>query len=761
MMDTLNTSNAVQNNMVDAETEAVDPPVKKFENIAQIVSSISHPKVVTFSHLARRLKQYLSPADIEKVLDAFRFADEMHLGQIRKSGEAYISHPLCVAEICSEWKLDAQAISAALLHDVVEDQHVSINELVERFGPSVAAMVDGLSKLEKIQFQSWMDGQGENFRKLLIAMSKDIRVILVKLADRLHNMRTLSSMRDEKRHRISRETMEVYVPIAHRLGMNKLYRELQDLSFHHLYPFRYETLAKAVNASRKDRRPLLGQVHDAVSAALEKNGLHAELYGREKTLYSIFRKMRNKHLTFDEVLDIYGFRIVVDTIPQCYLALGVLHSIYKPMPGKFEDYIAIPKLNSYQSLHTTLIGPYGAPVEFQIRTHDMHHVAESGIAAHWLYKTGGEDLNEIQRHSLVWLQSLLDIQQQTGNATEFLEHVKVDLFPDSVYVFTPKSKIIALPRVATALDFAYNIHSEVGDHAVSAKINGMNVPLRTQLQNGDIVEIVTEPDARPHPRWLEFVRTGKARSRIRSYLRSVDIADATKIGKRLFEQSCQKIHVKTDDIPKNALSRFLRETGVKRLEDIYADIGTGKRIAILVARRIATLITETNEKPAGEDHQSDTPPQKNEPIVIYGSEGINVTMAPCCKPIPGDSIVGELNATKGLVIHCEDCQTAKRQSVKEPEKWINVDWGEDLAGKRFDCQFNVQVVEEQGVLARVTGEISNAEVNITAVQIEMQGPFTLFKFTIQVEDRNHLASLMRRVRHVHGVKRVGRDQLTA
>ncbi len=759
MMETQNQSEAIHGSMVEAAAETADPPVKKFESIAQIVSSISHPKVVTFSHLVRRLKQYLSPADIDKVLDAFRFADEMHLGQIRKSGEAYISHPLCVAEICSEWKLDAQAISAALLHDVIEDQHVSLNELVERFGPSVAYMVDGLSKLEKIQFQSWMDGQGENFRKLLIAMSKDIRVILVKLADRLHNMRTLGSMRDDKRHRISRETLEVYVPIANRLGMNKLYRELQDLSFHHLYPFRYETLAKAVNTSRKDRRPLLGQVHDAVSAALEKNGLHAELYDREKTLYSIFRKMRSKHLTFDEVLDIYGFRIVVDTIPQCYLALGVLHSIYKPMPGKFEDYIAIPKLNSYQSLHTTLIGPYGTPVEFQIRTHDMHHVAESGIAAHWLYKTGGEDLNEIQRHSLGWLQSLLDIQQQTGNATEFLEHVKVDLFPDSVYVFTPKSKIIALPRVATALDFAYNIHSEIGDHAVSAKINGMNVPLRTQLQNGDIVEIVTEPDARPHPRWLEFVRTGKARSRIRSYLRSVDIADATQIGKRLFEQSCQKVHVNIDDIPKNVLTRFLRETSAKELEDIYADIGTGKRIAILVARRISALIAETSEKPTRET-SSDTPVQKNEPVVIYGSEGLNVTMAPCCKPIPGDSIVGELNATKGLVIHREDCQTAKRQSSKEPEKWINVDWGSELAGKRFECRFNVQVVEEQGVLARVTGEISNAEVNITAVQIEMQGPFTLFKFTIQVEDRNHLASLMRRVRHVHGVKRIGRDQLT-
>lgn len=747
-------------NMVCPTKEYPEPSVKKFANIAQIVSSISHPKVVTFSHLVRKLKLYLSPADIDRVLDAFRFADEKHLGQIRKSGEPYISHPLCVAEICSEWKLDAQAISAALLHDVVEDQGVSLSELIERFGPTIANMVDGLSKLEKIQFQSWMDGQGENFRKLLIAMSKDIRVILVKLADRLHNMRTLGSMRDDKRHRISRETMEVYVPIAHRLGMNKLYRELQDLAFHHLYPFRYETLAKAVNTSRKDRRPLLEQVHDTVSSAMKKNGLHAELYGREKTLYSIFRKMRNKHLTFDEVFDIYGFRIVVDTIPQCYLALGVLHSIYKPMPGKFEDYIAIPKLNNYQSLHTTLIGPYGSPVEFQIRTHDMHHVAENGIAAHWLYKTG-EDLNELQRHSLGWLQSLLDIQQQTGNATEFLEHVKVDLFPDSVYVFTPKSKIIALPKVATALDFAYNIHSEIGDHAVSAKINGMNVPLRTQLQNGDIVEILTEENAHPHPRWLEFVRTGKARSRIRSYLRSVNIADAIQIGKHLLEQSCKTMHIDITSLSKSVLSKLLRETGSKHIEDIYADIGTGKRIAILVARRLSVLIEELHPLTNSDTKTIlDESSQNEDPIVIYGSEGLNVTLASCCKPIPGDSIIGELNTTQGLVIHCTECAIAKRLFTKEPQKWINVDWGTNLAGKQFECQFNVQVIEEQGVLARVTGEISNAEVNITAVQIEMQGPFTLFKFTIQVEDRIHLANLMRRVRHVHGVKRIGREQLT-
>ncbi|MBV8633923.1 MAG: bifunctional (p)ppGpp synthetase/guanosine-3',5'-bis(diphosphate) 3'-pyrophosphohydrolase, partial [Burkholderiaceae bacterium] len=427
--------------------------------------------VASVSQLNATLATYLSPVELKKVKEAYRFSDEMHLGQMRKSGEPYISHPIAVAEICAEWKLDSQAIMAALLHDVMEDQGVKKEELIERFGAPVANLVDGLSKLEKIEFQSQIDMQAENFRKMLLAMARDVRVILIKLADRLHNMRTLGFMIPEKKRRIARETMEVYVPIAHRLGLNNIYRELQDLSFSHLFPVRYETLSKAVKAARGNRRDMVTKILDSVNATLATAGIKAEVYGREKTLFGIYRKMRTKHLSFSQVLDVYGFRVVVDSFANCYVALGTLHALYKPMPGKFKDYIAIPKLNGYQSLHTTLVGPYGTPVEFQVRTQDMHRVAESGVAAHWLYKNDDGGMTDVQQRTHAWLQSLLDIQKQTGDSAEFLEHVKVDLFPDSVYVFTPKSKIIALPRGATALDFAYTIHTDIGDQTIAAKIN--------------------------------------------------------------------------------------------------------------------------------------------------------------------------------------------------------------------------------------------------------------------------------------------------
>ena len=729
-------------------------PVNQIDSTGLIVSP-PKPEIVTYSHLSKKLESYISPGEMKQIRNAFRFADEKHLGQFRKSGEPYISHPLAVAEICADWKLDAQAIMAALLHDVVEDQGVKLEELIERFGAPVAAMVDGLSKLEKLQFKTYVDAQGENFRKMLLAMARDVRVILVKLADRLHNIRTLDVMSLSKRHRIALETMEVYVPIAYRLGINKLFRELQDLSFYNLHPFRHETLLKAVRASRSDRRSLIETVHSAVSNALKENGIHAEIYGREKTLYSIYRTMRSQNLPFSQIRDIYGFRIVVDSIPQCYMAMGILHALYKPIPGKIQDFIAIPKLNNYQSLHTTVVGPYGDPVDFLIRTQDMHHVAETGIAAHWLYKTGNESLTDLQKNSLGWLQSLLDIQQQTGNSTEFIEHIKVDLFKDSVYVFTPKSKIIALPRTATALDFAYNIHSDIGDHTASVKINNSVVPLRTELQNGDIVEIITSPNAHPTPSWLEFVKTGKARSRIRSYLRSVNQADSIKLGQRLLQQSLKSIHLNEAGIPQPVIDRLLYETGSKTLDDIYIDIGTGKRLAVLVARRIAGLFDEIGHKPGMVIEEE---PQKVEPVIIYGSEGINVQLATCCLPIPGDTIIGELNMTRGLVVHNAECLHAKKLVAKEPEKWINVDWGEEL-NRSFDCYLRLLVVEEKGILARVTAEISGSDANITAVEMETQGEFNLLKFTVQVDDRIHLARLIRRVRHVPGVRKIGRDRI--
>lgn len=715
--------------------------------------------VATFSHLTEKLEEYLPASDIARIREAFRFSDEMHLGQIRMSGEPYISHPLAVAEICARWKLDAQAIMAALLHDVMEDKGVKKDELTERFGSSVAAMVDGLSKLEKIEFQNYIEAQGENFRKMLLAMASDVRVILIKLADRLHNMRTLGAMRPDKRRRIAHETMEVYVPIAHRLGINSLYRELQDLSFANMYPLRHKTLNKAIAAARGNRAELLATVSDTVKSALAKAGIDAETFGREKTLFSIYRKMSTKHLTFSQVMDIYGFRVVVKSLPECYMAMGVLHAMYKPIPGKVQDYIAIPKLNKYQSLHTTVVGPFGTPLEFLIRTREMHHVAECGVASHWLFKEDyNENLTDVQQHSIAWLQSLLDIQKQTGNSAEFLEHVKFDLFPDSVYVFTPKAKIIALPRAATALDFAYNIHTDIGDQTVAVKINGEPASLRAELQNGDIVEVITSPTSRPNPAWLTFVRTGKARSCIRSYLRTASQAESIELGKRLLAQALHGMNL-DDALPQAVTDRLQYESGAKSMDDFYADIGTGKRLATLVAHRVMSLLSSKVAARQTGDAKPEVALPASEAVLIYGSEGMSVQLAECCRPIPGDNIVGQLNLERGLVVHAADCEHARRLVAKEPEKWIAVAWGEELQQRRFDCRMTVQAMDEQGLLARIASAISESDANISFVSMdEGKGDtFTKMRFIIQVQDRDHLARLMRRLRHVHGVTRVARE----
>ena len=713
--------------------------------------------VASVTLLNNKLTEYLTPSEMKKVKEAYRFSDEMHLGQIRKSGEPYISHPIAVAEICADWKLDAQAIMAALLHDVMEDQDVKKEELIERFGAPVATLVDGLSKLDKIEFQSQIEAQAENFRKMLLAMARDVRVILVKLADRLHNMRTLGFMSPDKKRRIARETMEVYVPIAHRLGLNNIYRELQDLAFSHLYPVRYKTLSKAVKAARGNRREVVSKILDSVKNTLAATGIQAQVYGREKTLYGIYRKMRNKHLSFSQVLDVYGFRIVVDSFANCYVALGTLHALYKPMPGKFKDYIAIPKLNGYQSLHTTLIGPYGTPVEFQIRTTEMHRVAEAGVAAHWLYKDDDASLTDLQQRTHAWLQSLLDIQKQTGDSAEFLEHVKVDLFPDSVYVFTPKSKIIALPRGATVLDFAYTIHTDIGDQAIAARVNHEHAALRAELRNGDIVEIVTAPASRPSPNWLTFVRTGKARSAIRHHLRTINLAESTELGRRLLAQALSAIDI-DPLLPEGLVEKLLNESSAKSLDELYADIGVGKRMATLVARHIRGMLES--------DINSPLPPlvaengnSKLDPVTIYGNEGSAVQLAQCCLPIPGDGIIGQLKRDQGITVHSTDCETAKRQQTKEPDRWIELAWGADLS-RRFDCRIKILVDNEKGVLARVAAEIGESDANITYVGMDDDRDHLMkqLRFTIQVEDRIHLARLMRNVRRIPGVARILRER---
>ncbi len=712
------------------------------------------PGVASITALNAKLAEYLTPAELKKVKEAYRFSDEMHLGQVRKSGEPYISHPIAVAEICADWKLDAQAIMAAFLHDVMEDQDVKKDELIERFGSPVANLVDGLSKLEKIEFQSLVEAQAENFRKMLLAMASDVRVILIKLADRLHNMRTLDFMVAAKQRRIASETMEVYVPIAHRLGLNNIYRELQDLSFSHLYPLRYRTLGKAIKAARGNRREVVKKILESVKGTLAMAGLQAEVYGREKTLYGVYRKMRNKHLSFSQVLDVYGFRIVVDTVPNCYVTLGTLHALYKPMPGKFKDYIAIRKLNGYQSLHTTLIGPYGTPVEFQIRTQDMHRTAESGVAAHWLYKNGESNLSDLQQRTHAWLQSLLDIQQQTGDSAEFLEHVKVDLFPDSVYVFTPKSKIIALPRGATALDFAYTIHTGIGDHTVGVKINNDTAPLRTELHNGDIVEIITDNNSRPSPTWLSFVRTGKARSAIRHHLRTINLGESVELGAELLSQALTSLGI-DPVLPDQTVEKLLGESSAKSLDELYADIGIGKRMAALVARHIFGLMgISADMLPSQALGNSEL-----DPVTIYGSEGVSVQLSPCCLPIPGDTIIGQLRRDQGLVVHTTECLPAQRMRAKEPDRWIAVQWGNDL-NRRFDCRIRLLINNEKGILARVAAEVGESDANITYVGMDDDDEhmMTQLRFTIQVTDRVHLAHLIRNLRKVTGVNRVERER---
>jgi guanosine-3',5'-bis(diphosphate) 3'-pyrophosphohydrolase len=716
-----------------------------------------HNGVATVATLTDRVKKYLPSSDVQKVKDAFRFSDEAHLGQFRRSGAPYITHPLAVAEILTDWRLDGAAIQAALLHDVLEDSGVAKEKLVEKFGAVVAELVDGVSKLDKLQFSSTEQAQAENFRKMLLAMARDVRVILIKLADRLHNMRTLDAVDAERRRRIARETLEIYAPIAHRLGLNALFRDLEELSFQHLHPMRYRVLHRAVLAARGNRRELLGKILQSVRKALSEAKIRAEVYGREKTLYGIYRKMVEKNLSFSEVLDIYGFRIVVDTRPECYLTLGALHSLFKPVPGKFKDYIAIPKVNGYQSLHTTLIGPYGTPVEFQIRTRDMHHVAESGVAAHWLYKDDDSDLSELQSRTHQWLQSLLEIQRQTGDSSEFLEHIKVDLFPDKVYVFTPKGRIVSLPRGATVVDFAYSIHTDVGNKCVAARINSEVQPLRTPLRNGDMIEIVTGPVARPNPAWLSFVRTGKARSEIRHFLRTMKFDESVELGERLLTQAARQFNLSLAEVSDAQWDAILRQAELESRSDLLADIGLGRRLAAVVARQLAL-----GAVPEGPDEDSAAPraaaTTSHTPVLIRGTEGMAVQLANCCHPIPGDVIVGHIRKGQGLAVHQAECLHAQRARRADPERWIELQWANDSTAN-FTVGLDVGVLNERGVLGRIAVAIAEADSNILNVHVEdEEAQVALIHFKIQVRDRTHLARVIRSLRRVKHVVQIARPR---
>jgi len=704
---------------------------------------------------------YLSTEEVEQVRRAYRLADEAHLGQLRSSGEPYITHPIAVAAQCAQWKLDAQALMAALLHDVLEDCGIVKTELIEKFGPTVAELVDGLTKLDKLQFDTREENQAESFRKMLLAMARDVRVILIKLADRSHNMRTLSDMPVEKWRRIASETLDIYVPIANRLGLNQTYRELQDLSFRHLMPWRYKVLEKAITRARNRRRDVMKKVQHEVEAIFRKTGLAMQITGREKTLHSIYKKMDTKNLSFAQVNDLYGFRLILGGVTECYTALGLLHQLYKPVPGRFKDHIAIAKLNGYQSLHTTVVGPSGTNVEFQLRTQSMNVVAESGVAAHWLYKNDRQSAEQAERLGAKWLQSLLDIQDETHDASEFWDHVKVDLFPDAVYVFTPKSRIMAMPRGATAVDFAYAVHSNIGDRTMAVKINGDSVPLRTELRNGDVVEIITSPVAAPNPAWLGFVRTGRARSKIRHYLKGLAQVESTQMGQKMLLQSLRAEGF--EGLPDHEgqhsglWDRLLRFTGSRSREELLTDIGLGKRVAHIVAKRLVGLLSEIGEKPdpllLSRERFTAHETVSQGSVLIDGSENASVQFAPCCRPLPGDPILGYLGRGEGLIIHTSDCGVGQRLQYKDRERFMGVEWSEEPA-RTFESELVVTVNNGKGVLARVAAAMTSAEADITRVNMadETTGEAAIeLRFVIAVRDTSHLDSVLRNLRRTPSV----------
>lgn len=714
------------------------------------------------SQLTLRLKEYLKPEDIAQVWEAYRFSAAAHEGQKRISGDPYISHPVAVAVILAELHLDTPTLIAALLHDVVEDTGITKQKISRQFGKQVADLVDGLSKLDKIEFQSATQAQAENFRKMLLAMSQDVRVILVKLADRLHNMGTLDVMVAEKRKRIARETLEIYAPIANRLGLNTIFQELQDLSFKHLYPMRFRVISKAIKAARGNRKAVIAKIQDAIKLRLQEMHIDAEVTGREKHLYSIYKKMTGKTITFSQIYDIYGFRIIVKDMPTCYLALGALHGLYKPIPGKFKDYVAIPKANGYQSLHTTLFGPFGTPIEVQIRSQEMHSIADAGVAAHWLYKTTDAHLTALQQQTHQWLQRLLDIQSESADSLEFLEHFKVDLFPDEVYVFTPKGKIMALPKGATTVDFAYAVHTDIGNRCVAVKINQELAPLRTELHNGDHVEIITAVQAKPNPAWLNYVVTGKARAHIRHYLKSMQSTESAHLGERMLNQAIRALHADPAVIDDARWQKLLRDYGAKNKEEILTDIGLGKRLNVMVAHQLLAMgeaDEEQENKSLGTFFGKFFGKSLSKPldtITIRGTEGMAVQFAQCCRPIPGDPILGFINKDKGLVIHTHDCPAIRKFRL-DPEKWLDVEW--EPEGKRlFKVNLKLAVANERGMLAKIASAIADAGSNIDHVSMEEPdgSAYTNMHFTVQVENRVHLAELMRRLRKIPDVVRINR-----
>ena len=700
------------------------------------------------SDLRRLAGTYLDPEEVERIHQAYLFGAEAHQGQRRASGEPYIDHPVQVAQMLAEMRLDHETIVAALLHDVMEDTPTAKTQIAIRFGDAVAELVDGVSKLTHLRFESRAEAQAENFRKMLMAMARDLRVMLIKLADRVHNMRTLAALGLDKRRRISRETLDIYAPIANRLGLRGIRIELEDLGFRTLYPRRHRVLKARVRKERGHRKQLLRKIETAMKRRLRQEGIKARIEGREKPLYSLYRKMRTKGVSFKDVLDVYGFRLVVERPDDCYRVLGLVHSLYKPVPERFKDYIAIPKANGYQSLHTTLFGPFGTPIEVQIRTEEMDQVAESGVAAHWMYKIGKPGTNTAQLRVREWVRDLLEIQTHAGDSVEFLESVKVDLFPKETYVFTPAGDIMALPRGATPIDLAYAVHTDIGNHCVAAKVDGRFAPLRTPLTSGQTVEIVTRPWGRPNAAWLDFVVSGKARTAIRNHLKHLRAEEAVELGEMLLKQALAVESVGLEDIPGSAMDALLGELKLASVEALCEEVGSGRRLAPMIAKKLA----RGGEEPLTRD---EAPSNASAPLYIRGSEGMMVDFGKCCHPIPGDSVMGFVSTGRGIVVHTTDCKNLT-EFADRPERWIDVAWEPRVNGE-FPVGIRVDMADRKGVLATVAAAIAEMGANIENVNIENRdGLNSALNFVIGVSDRSHLARIMRRIRGIGDVSRITR-----
>ena len=695
--------------------------------------------------LASDLGTYLGKDQVNAVRRAFYYAEQAHEGQTRRSGDAYVTHPLAVAGILGEMHMDHQSLMAAMLHDVIEDTGITKTAIKTQFGNTVADLVDGVSKLNKITFSSRAEAQAENFQKM--AMAKDLRVILVKIADRLHNMRTLDVLAPDKRRRIARETLDIYAPIANRLGMNNVRVEFEELGFSALYPMRARRIAAAVKRIRGNRKEIVSQIQTSLEACLEREGLPGRTRGREKHLFSIYKKMRSKHKSFSEIMDVYAFRIVVDSVDTCYRVLGAVHSLYKPVPGRFKDYIAIPKANGYQSLHTTLFGMHGVPIEIQIRTEEMEAMANNGIAAHWLYKSSEDMPTNAHLRAREWVNGLLEMQKNAGNSLEFIENVKIDLFPDEIYVFTPKGMIFELPAGSTAVDFAYAIHTDVGNSCVACRISRRLAPLSEPLQSGQTVEIITAPGTQPNPAWLSFVVTGKARSNIRHYLKNQKHSESVALGRRLLNKALASFGSQLDSIPQENIEVVVNQTNNQSIDDLLEEIGLGNRMAYMIAQRLTA-----QETPNPEDLRN---AEKQSTLAIRGSEGMVMNYAKCCHPIPGDPIIGHISSGRGMVIHTDDCNNVS--DIRDnPEKCVTVSWDPEVQGE-FSVELRVELENQRGIIATLATTITGTEANIEKIStVERDARFSIVNLSLSVRNRIHLARVMKRVRLVPSVTKVTR-----